>query len=84
MTPQSKREEALTLSEIRYWSLWRGVSCIVTLEDNGWVNTACGSFRSGGSFFAKTRPRICRRCRAELPNLRRVTDELAERERGRG
>ena len=73
---EAKREGLpVRLGEIRYWSLWNGVACVVMREDGGWVSTACANLRTGGSYFSKRRPaRVCRKCQAKLPDLRRASE----------
>lgn len=62
----------MTIDQIKAWSMFGGVGCVVISASNGWHNTACFSFRTGDHFLEDRPKRVCSRCRAAIPSLRPV------------
>jgi hypothetical protein len=64
------------LLEVRQWIDSFGLShIVVTGGGSGAVRTACGGIHIGGELLSRFGRRICRKCRARLPDLNFATPE---------
>lgn len=65
----------MTIDDVRVWVIVRGIGHVVMSRDDSSILGTITACEMGGNMHAFTyaKPkRICRRCRAALPNVRQV------------